>query len=168
MGEVVLMTPVDPSRRDELQEYLRGLRTFPGERSPFTMEPCRTHFARFVVLDIDGPQLIFTSRFDGEERTYLQAIAEVPQALEIFERCTRPSPLTPQTLREYLLDDKDARVAVSYVLPWQEPDTVANINRAIALRAELAQLAVKAETLDAVDFAHELRQLPAARRLLAR
>ncbi len=168
MGEVVLMTPVDPSRAQELQEYLRDLRTHPGERSPFTMEPRRTHFARFVVLDLDGPKLMFTSRFDGEERSYLEAIAEVPRALEIFERCTRPSPLTPETLRDYLLNDRDARVPVSYVLPWQEPDTVANINRAIELRGELAELAVKAEQLDPVDFAHELRQLPAARRLLAR
>ena len=168
IGEVVLLTPVAPGRAADLQDYLHGLRTRAGERSPFTMEPRRTHFARFVVITLETPQLLFTARFDGEERDYLERIAAVPQAREIFGYCERPRPLTEETLRAYLLEDREARVPVSYVLPWYEPDTVVSVNEAIELRARLVELALAAEQLDAIGFAHELRQLDAVRRQLAR
>jgi len=168
MGEVVLVTPVQPDRVAGLQGYLRGLRTRADERSPFTMEPRRTHFARFVVIKLETPVLLFTSRFDGEERDYLEGIAAVPQALEIFEHCERPRPLTEATLRTYLLEDTEARIPVSYVLPRQEKETVVQVNKAIELRARLAKLALRAEELDAVAFAHELRQLEIVRRRPAR
>lgn len=168
MGEVVLLTPVAPDAVGALQDYLRGLRTRAGERSPFALEPGRTHFARFVVLQLDDPQLLFTSRFDGDERTYLEALAGVPDACAVFEHCRRPEPVTEQTLRDYLMDNHEARLPVSYVVPWQEPASVAEINEAIELRAALRDLAQKSETLGAVGFAHELRQMRMVRRLLAR
>ena len=168
MGEVVLITPVEPGRVADLQGCLRRLRSSDGERSPFTMEPRRTHFARFVVVTLETPQLLFTSRFDGEERDYLGRIAGLPKTLEIFGHCQRPRPLSEATLRKYLLEDREARVPVSYVLPRQEARTVEQVNEAIELRARLAELAVRAEELDAVTFAHELRQLEAVRRRSAR
>jgi hypothetical protein len=62
-GDVVIVTEVQTGREGPLREHLRGLNETTG---PLTGVRLPTHFARFVVLPLDGFKLFFSSRFDGE------------------------------------------------------------------------------------------------------
>ncbi len=166
MPEVALLTPIAHGRAQALRACLRGLPTSPRESSPFANLWLGTHFARFVVISVGEPQLLFTSRFDGDEREYLSRLAAREQAWKIWEHCVKPDPVNEDSLRDYLLDDAAARVPESYVVcALQEQDTVARINAAMALQDELARFATRAQGLDAIDLAHAFRELTPVREI---
>jgi hypothetical protein len=172
MPEVGILTPVAAGRDKGLRNLLREISRSrapdaapaagePGGRpaSPFAEMPQRTHFARLVVIDIRKPHLFFTSRFDGPETDYLAALAAAAKTASIWGHCTRPKPVNAQTLSDYFLHGTD-RVDASYVLSvWKPPVTVAQINRALALRAAIGGLAGRSGELDAAALSHAFRQL---------
>src|SRR5207245_3867850 len=122
--------------------------------SPFAEMPLRTHFARLVVIDIRQPHLFFTSRFDGAEQDYLAALAAVPKTAAIWEHCKRPAPVDSRALTDYFLRGPD-RVDASYVLSvWGPRVTVAQVNRALELRAAIAGLAARGGALDTAALRH--------------
>ncbi len=161
MPEVAVLTRVRHGCGQELRSRLRALRPTDSHPNPFAGLSQGTHFARFVVLDIGAPHLLFTSRFDGSERSYLTALAGVEAACAIWELCVEPDPVNPGTLGDYLLHGGAARVPASYVMSALKPEhTVARVNAAIRLRDELAAFAEQAENLDADDLAQAFRALP--------
>lgn len=166
MPEVAILTRVTDGRESDLRGFLREL----GKRCPFA--GLNTHFARLVVIDLGGqhfrsPQLLFSSRFDGEEEDYFAALADIREAREVWGHCEKPKrkPVTAEALCEHLLDARD-RVPPSYVVSALAPSTtVAQINAALELRAELSRFAVSAQDLDPVALSHAFRQLRVVRRL---
>jgi hypothetical protein len=76
MGDLVVVAPVLPTRESALRTYLREL-----DPSPLVQLPCATHFARFVVVPLDGPRLLFSSRFDVSVARYIEALAKLPYIL---------------------------------------------------------------------------------------
>jgi hypothetical protein len=180
VGEVAIITPVAAARADDLTVYLAT--QLPRDEpptdngvtatrtSPFTGALPPTHFARFVVIELDErPYLLFSSRFDGDVTEYLRALARTPQALTIFTHChiaTADQALTAAELERHLCDHGNWSSAPYIVSAIPDGVTVADINRALSLRAELGRFAVHAERLDPAALAHAFRQLPAIRALL--
>lgn len=182
MGEVGIITPVADGRADELNAFLSAL---PRDRpptaqgrvtnptSPFSGALPPTHFARFVVIELDRRDryLFFTSTFDGDTRDYLRALAATPTAREIWSHCqieniTRP--LAASELERYLCDERNWRPSQYVVSALPDGVTVAEVNRALALRSQLGSLMTRAASLDPTALAHDFRQLPAIQALMGR
>jgi len=182
MGQVTIITAVAAGRAGELREYLSTrlprdappTSAGPGEPpvSPFTGVLPPTHFARFVVIEMhDEPYLFFSSCFDGPTRDYLRALAHTEQALTIWSHCqiTRAGDaLTVTELADHLCDRRHRSPTPYVVSAIPAGVTVARINRALSLRAELARFVPHAPYLDPAALAHEFRQLPTIRALLGR
>jgi hypothetical protein len=182
MGQVAIITPVTKGHADELKAYLstRLPRDRPPTsagpvdtpRSPFTGVLPPTHFARFVVIDLDDrPYLFFSSRFDGPTGDYLRTLATTEQALTIWSHCEirrGGDDLTVAELECYLCDRRNRSPAQYVVSAIPTRVTVGQINRALSLRAELARFVGEASRLEPVALAHAFRQLPAIRSLLSR
>jgi hypothetical protein len=181
MGQVTIITAVAAGRAEELREYLSTRlprdappsSAGPGESpaSPFTGVLPPTHFARFVVITMhDEPYLFFSSRFDGPTPDYLRALAHTEQALIIWSHCQIPrapdANLTVTELTDYLCDEQHWSPTPYVVSAIPSGVTVAQINRALSLRGELARFVPRAPRLDPAALAHEFRQLPAIRTLL--
>jgi hypothetical protein len=178
MPEVAVLTPIRDGEADGLRKLLRDLRRGADDElapagaleSPFARLSV-THFARLVVIDVGPPSLLLTSRFDGDERSYLSKFARSAAALEIYRRCERPhrarrAKLDAQTLRDYLLNCRPDRVQASYVVSAFPPEaTVARINAALELRAALSSFAVREQNSPAVVLAHRFRQEPLIRQM---
>jgi len=177
MPEVTILTPIRDGEAKGLRELLRSLRRGAGDDlapaaldSPFAGLSV-THFARLVVIDVGPPSLLLTSRFDGDERSYLSKLGQSAAALEIYRRCKRPSrrrraQLDAETLRDYLLNYRADRVQASYVVSAFPTDaTVARINAALELRAALSRFAVREQSSPAVVLAHRFRQEPLIREM---
>lgn len=176
MADIAILTRVGSGRSGALRDHLRDLprrgagepgagsaTARAGQPSPF--DGLGTHFARLVVIDIGQPHLLFTSRFDGDEGKYLTALAKVPQAVGIWSHCELPRPVDASTLRHYFLSGQD-RVPASYVIAVLDPaSTVAQINRALKLRATISDFASSWQDADAVTLAHSFRQLEEIREL---
>jgi hypothetical protein len=162
MSEVAFLTRVRKKEADPLRKFLRNLRKRPGG-SPFAN--MGTHFARFVVIDIGKPHLLFTSRFDGDEVTYLSSLAGKAEAQDIWGHCVQPGARDERALREYLLNP-DAQVHAVYAIPRWSDVTVAEVNDAMASQSELVRFALQAEGLSALELAHSFRLLPSVRRVI--
>src|SRR3954451_2669656 len=112
MGDLAVIAPVLATRETDLRRLLHGL----GE-SPLARLPLDTHFARWVVVPLDGPQLYFSSRFDGREERYLDALADLKEAAAIWSHCESDEDEDlhdPSSLRRFLARH---RVRSPYVLP---------------------------------------------------
>jgi hypothetical protein len=176
--EIGILTPVAGGNEKRLRDLLRqvsksrsdGSRAAGGgagqrSPSPFAEMPPRTHFARLVVIDIRKPHLFFTSRFDGAEEDYLAALAAAPKTAAIWGHCKRPARVDARALTDYFLRGRD-RVDASYVLSvWGGEFSVAQVNRALELRAAVAGLAARSGELDAAALSHAFRQLEPVARL---
>jgi hypothetical protein len=165
VSEVAVLSVVRPDRADPLRSTLRGLRR-DGKPDPFAGE--RTHFARLVVIELEGPRLLFTSRFDGDERPYLQAIAGAGSAASVWGECEIGGEPTPERVLEHLLDPH-VRLQGDYVIRLLEPQvTVAQVRAALALRSRLSAFALRVQEHAPVDlareFGHEFAELPAGPR----
>ena len=182
MGQVGIITPVTSGRAHELAAYLSALPrdrapdatgTVSTPASPFTGALPPTHFARFVViqLDHDMSHLLFTSAFDGDTGDYLRALAATPTAQEIWGHCQltgNAEPLTAATLEGHLCDERNWRPTQYVVNALPGGVTVGQVNRALALRAQLGGLMTRATGMDPTALAHDFRQLPAVQALLRR
>jgi hypothetical protein len=182
VGQVAIITPVADGHAEDLTRCLSELprdqpptAQGPGitSPSPFTGVLPPTHFARFVVirLDHDRPYLLFTSVFDGDTHDYLRALAGTPEAQRIWSHCQldgAAAPLSAEGLEPYLCDEGSWRPTQYVVNALADGVTVGQVNRALSLRAQLADLVTRAAALDPAALAHDFRQLPAVQALLAR
>ncbi len=151
VGDVVVVTDVIPGREDTLRTHLRRLDAHTG---PFATIGRTTHFARFVVLPVDGHKLYFSSRFDGEPRTYLEALAAQAAARSIWAFCDPGAAANAARLLTYL--EAHIIVAPYRVAAWTE--TVDQVNRAVRRRTRLQGFALRAATLDPVGLAYAFRE----------
>jgi hypothetical protein len=182
MGQVGIVTRVSAGRADALKTYLStGLpRDMPPTEdgpgrvptSPFSGVLPPTHFARFVVIELDSePYLFFTSCFDADTRDYLRALAATPQALTIWGHCQiseADTALTTTELSRYLCDARHWHPTQYLVSAIPSGATLGQINRALSLRDQLSGLIARAASLDPPALAHNFRQLPAVQTLLRR
>jgi hypothetical protein len=183
MGEVTIITPIAAGQADRLNQYLSELpRDTPPApdlaalvpRSPFTGVLPPTHFARFVVIQLDAvAHLMFSSHFDGPVADYLRALGATAQALAIWSHCHIPgvpagSELDRPRLERYLCDPRHHLKAQYVVSAFPTGVTVGQVNGALSLRGQLAAFAARASGLHPTALAHDFRQLPAIRRLLQR
>ena len=151
MGELVVIAPVLATRETALRTHLRGLRD-----SPLARLPLATHFARWVILPLDGPRLFFSSRFDGGVERYLEALAGLEEAAEIWSHCESDDDLhDPVKLRAFLTRHV---LTAPYVLSLWPKASVAQVNEALDRRDALSRFAVDAQGLDAVGLAHAFRE----------
>ena len=183
MGEVGVITPVTPGRAEVLKTFLS--RDLPRDTpraedglvstapSPFTGVLPPTHFARFVVIELDhhAPYLFFTSVFDGDTHEYLRVLAATAEALEIWSHCQitgGDGALTAPELERYLCDERNWRPSQYVVNTLPDAVTVGAVNRALALRAQLGALMRRAPAMDPTALAHDFRQLDAIQALMRR
>jgi hypothetical protein len=151
VGDLVVIAPVLATRETDLREHLRGLRGSPLERLPVD-----THFARWVVVPLDGPRLFFSSRFDGSTERYLDALAGLEAAAVIWSHCETEDDLhEPSTLRAYLVKHS---VRAPYVLSAWPKASVAEVNEALDRRAALSRFAQETQGLNPVGLAHAFRE----------
>jgi hypothetical protein len=151
VGDLVVIAPVLPTRETALRTHLRGLPASPLERLPLA-----THFARWVVVPLDGPRLFFSSRFDGSAERYLDELAGLDEAAEIWSHCESDDDLHDRAkLRAFL---ERHRVPSPYILAAWPEASVAEVNAALDRRAALSRLALEAEGLDAAGLAHAFRE----------
>jgi hypothetical protein len=151
VGDLVVIAPVLATRETELLEHLRGLRESPLERLPLD-----THFARWVVVPLDGPRLFFSSHFDGSAERYLDALAGLDEAAAIWSHCETEDDLyDPWTLRAFLVRHT---VKAPYVLAAWPKASVAEVNEALDRRAALSRFALETQGLDPVGLAHAFRE----------
>jgi hypothetical protein len=182
VGQVAIITPVAGGRSEELTTFLSALpRDLPPTAdgpvatppSPFTGVLPPTHFARFVVIELDRrtPHLFFSSVFDGDTCDYVRALAATETAQKIWSHCQLDDtgiPLTPEGLERYLCDDRNWRPTQYVVNALPEEVTVGHVNRALSLRAQLGGLVTRAATMGPTALAHDFRQLPAIQARLRR
>ena len=114
MYALTVMTPVDPSRVDDVEGVLAGL---PRRPSPFA-RMSSVHFARWVmILDflsdpsqpapehLPAPYLLLSATFDGSRDVFLADLAsQLPHETEAIYRCCigAPEPARGAPLEAYL------------------------------------------------------------------
>ena len=151
MGDLVVIAPVLATRETELLEHLRGLRESPLERLPLD-----THFARWVVVPLDGPRLFFSSHFDGSAERYLDALAGLDEAAAIWSHCECDDDLhDPLALRTFLAGHTERS---QYIVAAWPKASVAEVNKALERRATLSRFALESQGLDPVGLAHAFRE----------
>ena len=151
MGDLVIFAPVLPTRETALRTYLGDLR-----ESPLARLPLATHFARWVILPLDGPRLLFSSRFDGDADRYLDALARLEEAAAIWSHCESEDDVRqPERLRDFLVAHT---LESPYVLSAWPKASVEEINAALDRRADLSRFALEAHSLDPVGLAHAFRE----------
>jgi hypothetical protein len=151
VGDLVVIAPVLATRETALREHLRGLRGSPLERLPLD-----THFARWVVVPLDGPRLFFSSHFDGSVESYVEALAALEEAATIWSHCESDDDLhEPVKLRAFLARHT---VRSQYILPAWPKASVAEVNEALDRRAALSRFALETQGLDPVGLAHAFRE----------
>jgi len=182
VSQVAIITRVADGRETDLERLLAGLPrdaapTAAGQAttppSPFSGALPPTHFARFVVirLERDRPYLFFSSAFDGDTVAYLRALAATPQAVAIWSHChlsDTGEALSCGALEQYLCDSANWRPTQYMVSAVTDGVTVAQVNQALSLRAQLGALMARAGALDPTGLAHDFRQLPAVQALMSR
>lgn len=151
-----IFTPIRPGEEEPLHAYLDGLPR--GAASPLARSG-RTHFARWVIIDrlptddVPNPdrlrriQLLFTSSFDGEERSYLDDLVrllagEIP---DIWGRCEGyPETSAPSALVDWLLDH---RVPSSFFFAAYNQSTVHDVRNSLAAREQTIDFALRAQDM---------------------
>jgi hypothetical protein len=148
--DLVVVTDVRPGREDDLRAHLGRLDEHTGPLAALTH---LTHFARFVVLPLDGDKLFFSCRLDGAPELYLAELVRQPAAQAIWAFCDTTAAGDPGRLLTYL---REHTVAVPYtVAAWSA--TVGEVNAAVLRRAQLQRFAIRAAGLDPAGLAHAFR-----------
>jgi len=151
-----VFTPIRPGEEEALHTFLAALPR--GAGSPLARSS-RTHFARWVIIDrlptecmkkpdrLRRTQLLFTSSFDGDKRSYLEDLVEVltEQIPEIWGRC-EACPAGPAELVDWLLDHS---VTSSFFVAAYNQSTVYDVRNALAAREQTLAFALRAQDMDA-------------------
>ena len=160
-----IFTPIRPGEEEALRAFLDGLPR--GAGSPLA-HSTRTHFARWVIIDrlptecITKPdrlrriQLLFTSSFDGDKRSYLEDLMEVltEQIPEIWGRC-EGCPAGPAELVDWLLDHS---VTSSFFVAAYNQSTVYDVRNALAAREQAIAFALRAQGMSAEERLRSFRE----------
>ncbi|MDP1848554.1 MAG: hypothetical protein Q8K79_12245 [Solirubrobacteraceae bacterium] len=160
-----IFTPIRPGEEEALHAFLAALPR--GAGSPLARST-RTHFARWVIIDrlptecIKKPdrlrrnQLLFTSSFDGDKRTYLEDLMDVltEQIPEIWGRC-EGCPAGPAELVGWLLDHS---VKSSFFVAAYNQSTVHDVRNALAAREQTLAFALRAQDMDAEQRLRAFRE----------
>jgi hypothetical protein len=163
-----IFTPIRPGEEQALHTYLADLGR--GPASPLARST-RTHFARWVIIDrlptecVPKPdrlrriQLLFTSSFDGDQRSYLEDLVDVlaAEVPEVWGRCEGcPGLSMPAALVNWLLDH---RVRSSFFVAAYNKSTVQDVRNALAAREQALAFALRAQELDAGDRLQAFREV---------
>ena len=163
-----LFTPIHPGKEETLRTYLEELPR--GPASPLARSH-RTLFARWVIIDrlptecVPKPdrlrriQLLFTSSFDGDERSYLEDLVRVmaPEIPQIWGQCEGwPGQSIPGALVDWLLDH---RVPTSFFFAAYGNSTVHDVKNALAARDQTIAFALRAQGLKARDRLSAFREV---------
>lgn len=164
---VTVVCPVDPARLAELQECIARLPT--GGASPLARTGT-THFGRWVVIDqmhdedgdarsdeLSCPYLLFTSNLDGPISVYLaDLVAESSEALhELWGHCVGyPNGGGDQALVAYLTKN---RIPTNLFFIGYPTATVADVARALDLRRDFIDFAVRSQGLPSAALAARFR-----------
>ena len=152
-----IFTPIRPGEEHALHNYLADLPR--GHASPLARS-ARTHFARWVIIDrlptecvprpdrLRRTQLLFTSSFDGDQRSYLEDLvnvlaAEIPEVWGRCEGC--PGTAASAALVDWLLDHK---VRSSFFVAAYNKSTVHDVRNALAAREQALDFALRAQGMD--------------------
>lgn len=167
-GTLTVLTPIIPTREEELLELLEGLQ--PGENSPF-YPLANTHFARFVIVDglvHDAPDqrldalrshyLLFTAICDGELEHYLESlcVGMIGTVHEIWSLCVGyPGDRDLAAVKAYF---RNNMVDASLFFPAYGDATLAEVEESLIFRRRFTDFAVKAQDMDAGQLYREFRQ----------
>ena len=160
---LTVLTPILDGHETQLAEYLNGLQS--GEQSPLAAVP-GTHFARWVVIgDViyEGPdqgerehlqhaRLLFTSNFDGNLDTYLDALCTGlgERADAIWGQCIGyPGSDDAGAFAKYL---RHHQIDTSLFFAAYGDRTVDDVKRSLALRARFVDFALRAQGLPAAEL----------------
>lgn len=154
---LMIWTPIQPGREDELRALLERFDT--GAGSPLAKLP-RTHMARWIIVpdlpvppgtDLADPLgtqfLVFTSNLDGDADSYLRELVELmaDEAAQVWSHCVGcPDPAEGMALKAYLHRNQvDSGVAFAAY----PSASVAQVRSALDARARLADFAVRAQAM---------------------
>lgn len=113
VGSFMAICPVRPGMREELADYLHAMERVGLSCLSLLLQ---THMGRFVIVDdfhhdpawdqpydehLDMPYLIFTACFDGSKDDYLDDLARLTQAVDIWGYCVG-SPQDFSSVKRYL------------------------------------------------------------------
>jgi hypothetical protein len=147
-----------PGHVDEVEAYLESLPL--GADSPLARLD-QLHLSRIqifrelvdqggghVVDKLDAPQLVFTSSFDGDLDTYLDAIADkVPEADNWWGHCVGyPGRADKAAFRAWVRAHK---IDTQLFANAYHGETVKDVRDALALREQVVEFAAEAQGLDA-------------------
>ena len=162
-----VFTPIRPGEEETLRGFLDRLPR--GSGSPLARSG-RTHVARWVIIDrlqtecvakpdrLRRVQLLFTSSFDGDERSYLEDLVRVltPEIPEIWGRCEHyPGLSAPSALVDWLLDH---RVPSSFFFAAYGQSTVHQVRNALAAREQAIGFALRAQDMDQQERLRAFRE----------
>ena len=152
-----IFTPIRPGDEEALRTYLGDLAR--GSGSPLARSG-RTHVARWVIIDrlptecvpkpdrLRRTQLLFTSSFHGDERSYLDDLVRV-LAREIPDIWGRsegyPGLSVPSAFVDWLLDH---RVRSSFFFAAYNKSTVHDVRNALAARDQTIAFALRAQGME--------------------
>ena len=154
---LMVLTPIQPGRADELRDYLERLR---DTGSPLARLE-RTHFGRWVIVpdfvsereqpkeDHLGCQfLVFTSNFDGSLDSYLDELCHelAREAAEIWGRCIGcPEPAAGAALKAYLLHNQ---IDTGFFVAAYPHASVKEVRDSLRTRDQVIGFAVRAQGME--------------------
>ena len=156
-GALNVFTPIRPGEEEALRRYLSELPR--GAASPLARSN-RTHVARWVIIDrlptecVPDPdrlrriQLLFTSSFDGDVRSYLDELVRLltPEIPDIWGRCEGfPGLSVPEALADWLLDH---HVPSSFFFAAYGKTTLHDVRNALAARDQTIAFALRAQDME--------------------
>ena len=150
-----VLTPIADGREGELREHLRELPG--GLRSPM-IRVRGTHYARWSVLHLEGPDgaalpaprlLLFSAEFDGALEPYVARLCRAlgRDAHEIWRHCDGYPGGGGDALARFLLEH---RVKPGYSVLAYPDAGVDDVRAAFALRERLNDFLVRSWRLDSV------------------
>jgi hypothetical protein len=154
-----------PGHKDELQAYLDALPL--GEASPLARLE-QLHLSRIHIFDelvaqpghaaekLDAPQLVFTSSFDGSLDRYIEDLrTKVPECDDWWGRCAGyPGRADAAAFKAYIRAHK---IDTQLFANAYHGATVQDVQRALANRERVIDLAVAAQGLDAAELQQRFR-----------
>ncbi len=160
---LTVMTPILSGHEIQLAQYLDGLQS--GDQSPL-VRVHGTHFARWVVIDdviYEGPdegerehlkyaRLLFTSNFDGELDSYLEALRTglSDSADTIWGNCIGyPGSGEARSFADYM---RHHQIDSSLFFAAYGDRTVEEVKRSLALRMKFVEFALDAQGLSASEL----------------
>jgi hypothetical protein len=154
---LTVFTPIRPGEEHALLEYLSALPR--GAGSPLAASD-RTHVARWLIVDrlpdycvprqdrLRRQQLLFSSSFDGDERSYLEELTNLllPHLGKIWGRCEDfPGTQSRSAFVDWLLAH---RVPTSFFFAAYGDQTVHDVRNALAAREQALAFALGAQGLE--------------------